>query len=268
MRWIIGDIHGMLNPLHTLLRAVEFADDEAEFLFLGDYINRGPDSAMVVETLLAIPDARFIRGNHDDVFDLILNRDCFCPHSTAPNPLLAMKWFLEHGLDKTWLSYGADPEQIERFLERPEDKIMQDLVALVPQHHRRFFRHLPPAIDEQDFFMVHATWPTDEKTDGPGVAMRLKNHPKLRHPALWGRFRDEDIGKRKAWRRQGFFGHTPVHNYMASAQSGPDLPLTGPQITLLDTGCALGPSGRLTAFCVETRTFIQTDHFGNLVEEE
>lgn len=268
MRWIIGDIHGMLGPMETLLRAVDVADDEAEILFLGDYINRGPDSALVVETLLALPDCRFIRGNHDDVFDLILNGDCYAPHPTAPQPLTALRWFLEHGLDRTMLSYGADPEQLERFLQKPTDRLMAQLVELVPEHHRRFFRSLPPAIDEHDFFMVHALWPAEERTESPGVAMRLANNPRLRHDALWGRYVDQDIGCRKNWGRTGFFGHTPVNNYMAAAQGGQDLPVVGPQCVLLDTACALSPTGRLTAFCVETRTFLQTDHFGNLVDEE
>lgn len=268
MRWIIGDIHGMLGPLETLLRAVDVADEEAELLFIGDYINRGPDSALVVETLLAIPDGRFIRGNHDDVFDLIVNGDCYAPHPAAPSRLAAMRWFLEHGLDRTLLSYGADPEQLERFLEKPTDRLMAQLIELVPEHHRRFFRNLPPAIDEHDFFMVHAYWPPNERTESPGVAMRLRNDPRLRYDALWARFTDQDIGVRKNWRRTGFFGHTPVNNYLAAAQDGLDLPLVGPQCVLLDTACALEESGRLTAFCVETRTFLQTDHFGNLVDEE
>src|SRR5690606_20782563 len=145
MRWIIGDIHGMLGPMETLLRAVDAADDEAEILFLGDYINRGPDSALVIETLLALPDCRFIRGNHDDIFDLIVNRDCYAPHPAAGDPLTAMRWLLEHGLDKTMVSYGADPEQLERFIEKPAERLMDQLVALVAEHHRRFFRSLPPA---------------------------------------------------------------------------------------------------------------------------
>lgn len=267
MRWIIGDIHGMLGPLETLLRAIEVADDEAELLFIGDYVNRGPDSANAVETLLALPDARFIRGNHDDIFDLVLNNQCASLHPSAPNPLMAMRWFLEHGLDKTLLSYGADPKLIERYIQNPDGKLIADLTAGVPAHHRAFFRALPMVIDEHDFFMVHAIWPIDRKTELPGVGERVKNSGPMRHAALWERFRDDDIAARKAWRRTGFFGHTPVYNYASAGRTGKDLPLVGPQIVLLDTGCALGSTGRLTAFCVETRTYIQTDHFGKLVEE-
>ncbi len=268
MRWIIGDIHGMLKPLETVLRSVEIADDEAELLFIGDYINRGPSSADVVETLIALPEARFIRGNHDDIFDLILNQQCFALHPSAPNPLMAMRWFLEHGLDKTMLSYGADPQLIDDYIQRPDDRLIGELTRTVPPHHRAFFRRLPSAIDERDFFMVHATWPTDAKAEWPGVSTRLADDNKLRHAALWQRFTNEDIGRRKPWRRTGFFGHTPVANYTAAARTGLALPLVGPQIVLLDTACALSTAGRLTAFCVETRTFIQADHFGNLVDDD
>ncbi|MEZ0265596.1 MAG: metallophosphoesterase, partial [Phycisphaerae bacterium] len=44
MRWIIGDVHGMLRPLETLLAEVRRVDSKARFYFVGDYVNRGPSS--------------------------------------------------------------------------------------------------------------------------------------------------------------------------------------------------------------------------------
>ncbi|MCC6238791.1 MAG: serine/threonine protein phosphatase [Phycisphaerales bacterium] len=270
MRWIIGDIHGMLAPLEMLLRAIDVADDEAELLFIGDYVNRGSESSQVVETLLSLPDARFIRGNHDDIFDLVINRQCFCLHPSAPNPIMAMRWFLEYGLDKTLISYGADPALIDVFVRQPSDQLINQLTAGVPQHHRNFFRQLPGAIDEGDFFMVHACWPVDEKSEFPGINARLKNQSHLRYTALWERFTDQDITRRKSWRRTGFFGHTPTTNYTSATRSNAQspLPLSGPQIMLIDTGCVLSPAGRLTAYCVDTDTFIQATPQGRLVEED
>src|SRR5690606_1076938 len=137
--------------------------------------------------------------------------------------------FLEHGLDKTLLSYGADPALIERYIERPSEKLIPDLIAGVPESHRRFFRQLPPVIDEHDFFMAHASWPTDEKTELPAVSTRVRADSRLRHEVLWGRLTADDMARRKAWRRTGFFGHSPVGNYTTAHGSG-DLPLVGPQI--------------------------------------
>ena len=79
---------------------------------------------------------------------------------------------------------------------------------------------------------------------------------------MWDRFAEDEVRRDKRWRRRGFFGHTPVINYAIGDEF---LPVSGPQIVLLDTGCALGHAGRLTAWCAENDAYVQTDHFGNLV---
>src|SRR5687768_3911030 len=106
MRWVIGDIHGMLSPLENLLAAVERKDPKRELLFVGDYVNRGPQSKGVIDLLLSLSNARFVRGNHDDIFDQVI-----CGQSIAGKPgeehrISAFQWFMQHGLDKTFLSYG------------------------------------------------------------------------------------------------------------------------------------------------------------------
>ena len=108
MRWIVGDIHGMLTPLTGLVNAVSDVDPDPQWLFVGDYVNRGPDSKGVIEFLINLPNARYCRGNHDDIFDLILNGQCFVEQLGHNNRLGAYKWFMEHGLADTLASYGAE----------------------------------------------------------------------------------------------------------------------------------------------------------------
>lgn len=252
----------------ALLRAIDAIDPERELLFLGDYVNRGPDSAGVVDCLLELGDARFIRGNHDDIFDLVLSNESYVRHPNAPDAVVAFKWFLEHGLDATLMSYGISLDEIKRVAARPSAERLIELTKPVPEAHRQFFRMLPVAIDEEDFFICHATWPPDEPTESPGVSARLKSKSKLRYNVLWGRFSNEDVGRRKRWGRTGYFGHTPVANYMASANSGGLLPLAGPQVVLLDTAAALVSDGRLTAYCPDNATYIQADRNGQLIEDE
>src|SRR5574342_423760 len=99
MHWVVGDIHGMLKPLERLLEAVRAADPEPQFCFAGDYVNRGPDSRGVIELRLTLKkDARFLRGNHDDIFQQILTGNSFCPNASDGNRLLAFEWFMQHGL--------------------------------------------------------------------------------------------------------------------------------------------------------------------------
>ena len=63
----IGDIHGCLTALDALLKCLDLRPDDA-LIFLGDYIDRGPDSRGVIERLLELSardNAVFLRGNHD-----------------------------------------------------------------------------------------------------------------------------------------------------------------------------------------------------------
>src|SRR5687767_12037072 len=63
----IGDIHGCRKALETLVSAVEPQADDL-FVFLGDYVNRGPDSRGVIEFLLRFQEGQrcvFLRGNHE-----------------------------------------------------------------------------------------------------------------------------------------------------------------------------------------------------------
>lgn len=63
---IVGDVHGHYETLLRLLEALELgADDRVDFL--GDLIDRGPNSAQVVELVKSEPSFRSIRGNHEDM---------------------------------------------------------------------------------------------------------------------------------------------------------------------------------------------------------
>ncbi len=63
----IGDVHGCLTALDALLAFVQLQPDDT-LIFLGDYIDRGPDSRGVLERLVELsarPNTIFLRGNHD-----------------------------------------------------------------------------------------------------------------------------------------------------------------------------------------------------------
>lgn len=74
----IGDIHGRLDLLDRALEIIEKRFPVATTVFLGDYIDRGPDSAGVLDRLIGLPAERFVclLGNHED---LALENDGF-PH--------------------------------------------------------------------------------------------------------------------------------------------------------------------------------------------
>jgi hypothetical protein len=267
MRWVVGDIHGMLRPLRALIELLSKKDPKARFLFVGDYVNRGPDSSAVLDVLLSLQTegrAQFVRGNHDDVFDMVLSGQCYAFHPDARTPLAAFLWFTHYGLLNTLTSYGVDELDVEWARKRPSDDAIRKLLTAVPASHSRFIHDLPPAIEEEDLFVVHAMWDPDEPDTSP-LSERLAADVRMRYNALWGRFTYE-ISRKKRWKRTGYFGHTPVETFRLSIRRGDNVPIHGPQIVLLDTGAALGPNGRLSAVCAETGELVQVDRVGEVVE--
>jgi len=271
MRWVIGDIHGMFHPLETLLEAVAKLDTSPRFIFVGDYVNRGPDARKVLELLLSLTTAKFVRGNHDDIFDLVLHGQSYADNATEGNRLAAFSWFMNYGLDHTLVSYGADLAELHHLARHPSVTRLEQLVTVVPDDHRTFVRNLPGLVEYDDVFVVHAKWSIHDPSELPSLAVRLATHAALRHKVIWGRYTLQEIVAPKQWMRTGFFGHTPVTHYLPTADPHaiqPDsvVPLTGPNIVLVDTAAALSARGRLTAYCVETHQFVQADHFGKLVK--
>jgi serine/threonine protein phosphatase 1 len=94
--YVIGDIHGCLESLKNLLNKIEEDSDNKLFkaIFIGDYIDRGPDSAGVIDYLINFqrywPKTIFLMGNHEDMF---LN--------SLENGLIGME------NENTWLSNGG-----------------------------------------------------------------------------------------------------------------------------------------------------------------
>jgi len=65
----IGDIHGCSQQLDELLEEVEQADlFNVTYVFLGDYLDRGPDSGGVIDRIRRLPDAICLCGNHEEMF--------------------------------------------------------------------------------------------------------------------------------------------------------------------------------------------------------
>lgn len=258
MRWIIGDIHGMLGALEALVGRVQGRDRSAQLIFLGDYINRGPESKGVIDLLLALPAARFIRGNHDDIFDHVLHGDSYTRRPGDDYRLESFEWFLQHGLDATFRSYGIAGSELDRLRRNPSIKRLAYLAETVPAAHRQFIRNLPPVIEESDFFVAHAK--RDVNTGEP-LSTILARADGARQTVLWGRFTPEELAAEKSWERPGYFGHTPTDRYA----EGAFVPVVAPRAVLLDTAVALHESGRLTAYCHEEGTFIQVDRGGRVV---
>jgi hypothetical protein len=186
----------------------------------------------------------------------------YCAPPTEEHRVTSFKWFLQHGLDKTLLSYGIKPSEIDRALRQAGNKSLDYLVEPVPQAHRRFIRELPVVLETEDMFVAHAKWDIYTPTKNPPMSERLIASETTRYNLIWGRYPAYEVDQEKAWERTGYFGHTPVDTYRDNDAL---LPVVGPKIILLDTAAALVAHGRLTAVCHETGTFLQADPKGNMV---
>jgi len=89
--YVVGDIHGCLVQLSELIEKIkEDISEPSTICFIGDMIDRGPDSFGVVECLkyLKIPDVElvFLRGNHEQTMLDTLDQNF---EYTKPNPIWA-----------------------------------------------------------------------------------------------------------------------------------------------------------------------------------
>jgi serine/threonine protein phosphatase 1 len=149
--YAIGDIHGRLDLLDQLLDHIA-ADDAARgaaqtgIIFLGDLVDRGPDSAGVVSRVRDLcknrADVRCLCGNHEEIFLGAYDGD---------TDLLRL--LLRAGGYETLLSYGMDAGEIER---ATIGELAGMMVRDIPEPPVTFLRSLHDYIVEGDYLFVHA----------------------------------------------------------------------------------------------------------------
>lgn len=149
--YAIGDIHGRDDLFARLLERIA-VDNVARgparttLILLGDLVDRGPDSAAVVERALDQQDRwdkfHWITGNHEEAFLLALSGDA-----------QALKFFCRYGGEETILSYGLDKNRLRRM---DYAELAAALPALVPDTHIAFLNSGEPWVRVGDYLFVHA----------------------------------------------------------------------------------------------------------------
>lgn len=228
--YAVGDIHGRADLLDALLREIEDDARAAEarartLIFLGDYVDRGPDSRGVIERLVSgLPQgfqAHFLKGNHE-----VLLLDFLDDPSTLDG------WLLNDG-ETTMASYGVDIGALTRARAGPADW-RDAFAAALPDAHVRFFRDLELSVTRGDYLFVHAGV-------RPGVPLAAQTEDEL----VW--IRRPFLDFPEPFEKFVVHGHTPAHE-----------PVTRPNRICIDTGACF--TGTLTALRLEgdTRRFLQT----------
>lgn len=169
----IGDIHGCVRSLKTLWNNLKPHKD-AIHVFIGDYIDRGPDSKGVVDFLLEIQYDRkciFLRGNHEQ---MLLNA-------------------LHSGDHELWMYNGG--EMTLQSYDNPKK------ISDISSDHLAFYENTHHFYESDEYFFVHAGAPPHQTLE------ESKHDPKSNHYFLWGR--DHLNAFEVPWEKTVVFGHTP-----------------------------------------------------------
>ena len=166
--YAIGDIHGRLDLLEDLIAAIErdIADrPEAEtfVVFLGDLIDRGPQSREVVERLRTLRSDRFqpvfLIGNHEEVLLRLLGGE-----------LGLLDSWLRFGGAECAKSYGLNSRQLAQL---DEATAIERLKAAIPAEHVDFLSSFHDTFRFGDYLFVHAgIRPGIDLTDQSQVDLR------------------------------------------------------------------------------------------------
>lgn len=156
--YAIADLHGRYDLLEKCLNKLGTIDDannaDSKIILLGDYIDRGPDSAKIIQRLMGMQSVDknviCLKGNHEDI---VLQ--------TYDTPLWKDWWF-SNGGDTTYASYGGD----------------------VDTEHLNWMRRLPLYYATPEHIFVHAGIPDNS------LPLEEQNHERL----MWMLYGKDDHG--------------------------------------------------------------------------
>lgn len=223
--YAIGDIHGRADLLRTTIEKIHSdlvtLDQKKTIIYLGDYIDRGPDSAVVIDILQSASEediqSHLIMGNHEEFLVRFLD-----------NPMEGMPW-LTYGGAETLLSYsvGMPPGVLSTDkLEKVSDDLMHKLNE---RGHLAFYRGLKDAVTIGDYYFTHA-----------GI------HPDI---SL-----QKQTGEHLRWIREPFLGHTAGYSHViVHGHTVTDEPVFKPNRIGIDTGAY--HSGKLTCLRLEQNRY-------------
>ncbi|AFU87795.1 NinI-like serine-threonine phosphatase [Caulobacter virus Karma] len=180
MLYVFGDIHGRLDLLEKARHEIRVRGDCTQMIFLGDYVDRGPESKGVVEAVMALQAQGEIAlmGNHEE----LMLTACQIKSYNAMSKL-----WVSNGGKQTLKSYGAG------------DNAWNAKWDLIPQEHVDWLARLKPIHETPGRVFVHAGL-------APGVAIKMQEEEHL----LW--IRDKFLNaSADQFEKHVVHGHTHTH---------------------------------------------------------
>lgn len=147
--YAVGDIHGRLDLFEELIERIERDDNargpaETTIVLLGDLIDRGPDSAGVLDLALALcarRNTRVLCGNHEEMLLRSLSS------------VDVLRHFLRFGGKETVLSY---PLSRQRYNTLSMEELQDEMRRLIPPEHVNFILGMEDYVVIGDYAFVHA----------------------------------------------------------------------------------------------------------------
>jgi len=167
-QFVVGDIHGCSKALRTLIETIDPTHGD-EIIFLGDYVDRGPNSKDVVEQVIQLRKrCRVIalRGNHE----------------------IMLMGVVSAGLDQSIWKNGGGQATIASY---------GGSLSKIPKPHLDFFHSLHEFYETENGIFVHACYLPDQPMSNQDDACRYWKHLQYPYPA------PHISGKR------AYVGHTP-----------------------------------------------------------
>lgn len=162
--YAIGDIHGrkdLLVAIRKLIKAdaKKHGFEDKTIIYLGDYVDRGPDSKGVVELLMNKPLEGFtnvcLKGNHEE----IMFKSVEWSTRTTGERSSWSNWrdmWLQNGGRRTLASYGIDHLALENQAYGDKMVTWNDVIDIIPKEHIYWMKALPNYYVIDDYLFVHA----------------------------------------------------------------------------------------------------------------
>lgn len=178
-RWVVPDIHGCLNTLKSLVEnRINLSKDDTIY-FLGDYIDRGPDSKGVIDYIMSLQsngyNVRYLRGNHEE----------YCVKAWEADK---KRRLFRSPIEKDWRKNGAVPTLDSFGVKRPRD---------IDEKYIEWMKKAEYYIELDDCIMVHA-----------GLNFNIGNPFEDTSSMMW--IKNFKVDRDKVGGKKVIHGHVPV----------------------------------------------------------
>jgi hypothetical protein len=203
MKFVVGDIHGEFPKLEKLIAFILQQDAKAEFIFIGDYLDKGPQSKEVLDFLKKFKEqysCTFVLGNHEYQWMAL--------HQAEEN---AAAYLTKYGGKSTQHSFAVES--------------MEELSELMLKEYPFAFSEAHAYVDLPGYFICHSGIPAAKYAHG-FHELALKDF---------------------LFNRYDFLAHRELYPFYDGYKLG------------IDTGACYLDAQPLTAFCLETEVFYNSN---------